>query len=162
MEITSKPSMSFRKDYPKLYMQIHEWVYKNISKPASCNKCDKKEKLEASNNSGKYTLSNDDWEWICHSCHAKKDKWGNLEKAHIARRGKTSWNKGKTSSEETKRKLSDSHKGKHHAGTFKKGSSPWTKGRNLSEEHKQKIGQSNKIAVKRYHDMRKLQLQNPK
>lgn len=55
-------------------------------------------------------------------------------------------------SRETLQKLSDSHKGKHHAGTFKKGSTPWTTGRKLTEEHKKKIGEANKIAVKKYHD----------
>lgn len=54
-------------------------------------------------------------------------------------------------SSETRKKLSESHKGKHHAGTFKKGSVPWTKGRKFSEEHKRKIGEANRIALKKYY-----------
>lgn len=57
-------------------------------------------------------------------------------------------------SQETRQKLSDSHKGKHHAGTFKKGSKPWITGKKHSEETKRKIGESNKEALKKYHALK--------
>lgn len=50
-------------------------------------------------------------------------------------------------SEETRRKLSESHKGVWHRGMFQKGCSPWTKGRKLSEEHKRKIGEANRKSL---------------
>ena len=53
-------------------------------------------------------------------------------------KGQTPWNKGKTTPEETRRKQSESNKGKH------KGKTSWSKGKHLSEEHKRKIGESNK------------------
>ena len=54
-------------------------------------------------------------------------------------------------SQETRQRLSDSHKGQVHAGTFKKGCIPWTKGRKFTEEHKRKIGLANSIALKKYY-----------
>jgi hypothetical protein len=146
--------MSLKKENPQLYSQIHYWAYKNIQKPSICVRCNLVKPLEISNNSGLYTPHITDWEWICKSCHAKKDKWGDLEKAHKARRGRPSWNRGLKASDETRKKLSESHKGKVHAGTFKKGQTPWTKGRKLSEEHKRKIGEANKISVKNYYNSR--------
>lgn len=137
--------MSLGKTDRKLYMRIHEWVYKNVPKHQVCNRCKLPKKLEASNNSGMYAPHISDWEWICHSCHAKKDGWGDLEKAHKALRGKPAWNRGISPSEETRRKLSESHKGQVHAGTFKKGQASWNKGKKLSEEHKRKIGLANSI-----------------
>lgn len=55
-------------------------------------------------------------------------------------------------SAETIKKLSESHKGKHHAGTFKKGQPSWSAGKKFTEEHKRKIGEANKIALKRYYE----------
>ncbi len=67
---------------------------------------------------------------------------------------------GKSHSEETKKKMSEAHKGqpatigmkgKHHSGETKhkiseanKGQIPWAKGRQFSEEHKRKIGEAQK------------------
>ena len=88
-------------------------------------------------------------------------------------KGHTSWNKGKTFSEEHKQKMSESHKGKHFSeearqkmSKAKKGHIPWNKGktnvysektkqkmseakkgRPLLEEHKRKIGLSKKSHI---------------
>lgn len=141
------------------YSGIHKWVGKRLPNKGVCSKCKEIKPTELSCNI-KFTRGDsvsvayrefNYWEWLCKSCHAKKDEWGNLEKAHTALRGKKPWNYGKKAPEETRQKLSDSHKGKHHAGTFKKGQSPWTKGRKLSEEHKRKIGLANKISLKKYY-----------
>ncbi len=54
-------------------------------------------------------------------------------------------------SEETRRRLSQSHKGLWTRGMFAKGHVPWTKGRKFSEEHKRKIGLANKVALRKYY-----------
>lgn len=62
-----------------------------MSKPKSCSRCGIiKNKLDLSNN-GIYNRDLINWEWICHSCHAKKDGWG--EK--MIKMRLTPWNKGK-------------------------------------------------------------------
>ena len=60
-------------------------------------------------------------------------------------KGKAPWNKGKNLSEETKRKLSEAHKGnkiwlgKHHSDETKRKLSEALKGKKMSEETKQKL-----------------------
>lgn len=60
--------------------------------------------------------------------------------------------KGFIHSEETKRKMSLSHKGLNTwmkgRPAWNKGGTSWSKGRHLSEEHKIRIGQSNKKAYR--------------
>ena len=52
---------------------LHYYIKRYLPKPELCQKCGKKKFLELSNN-GKYTRNLAEWEWICKSCHAKKDK----------------------------------------------------------------------------------------
>lgn len=47
-------------------------------------------------------------------------------------------------SEETKRKLSMSHKGKRHSANFSSGHIPWNKGKKWTSEVKKKISETNK------------------
>ena len=51
-----------------------------------------------------------------------------------AHKGRPTWNKGKHLSEEHKRKMSESHKGYHHSEESKKKMSEARKGRKVSEE----------------------------
>ena len=53
------------------------------------------------------------------------------------------WNKGRQLSEEHKRKVSESHKGKHHIEETKRKMSESRKGIFFSEEHRRKISEAN-------------------
>lgn len=70
-------------------------------------------------------------------------------KMSIAKTGYVPWNKGKTGiySEEHKKKISESKKGKHHTEETKKRMSESGKGRIFSEDHKRKIGEAHKGRV---------------
>jgi len=54
----------------------------------------------------------------------------------------TSFKKGHFVSEETRRKMSESHKGKIPWNKGKKGIIPWNKGKHLSEEYRKKISEA--------------------
>ena len=71
-----------------------------------------------------------------------------IEKIRKANLGENNHMFGKHLSEKTKRKLSESLKGKKHNVKYfvpwNKGGTSWSKGKHLSEEHKRKIGLANK------------------
>lgn len=52
---------------------LHEWVKKYIPKPKLCEKCKLKQPYDLANISGKYKRDINDFEWLCRSCHMKKD-----------------------------------------------------------------------------------------
>lgn len=60
------------------YTGLHEWVKRNLVKPQTCRDCNLPKKLELANISQKYLRELSDWEWLCRSCHMKKD--GRMEK----------------------------------------------------------------------------------
>lgn len=51
---------------------LHDYVKKRFPKPQFCQRCGNEKPLDLSNN-GNYSRELSDWEWICRSCHAKKD-----------------------------------------------------------------------------------------
>ncbi len=55
------------------YSKLHVWVAKKKLKPNLCEKCKEKRKLELSSTNHSYTGDIKDWEWLCRSCHKKKD-----------------------------------------------------------------------------------------
>ena len=55
------------------YQGLHKWVRKNKPKPKFCKKCGERKKLDLANISGKYKRDVNDFEWLCRSCHIKKD-----------------------------------------------------------------------------------------
>lgn len=89
-----------------------------------------------------------------------KKIWSDLEKMEISERvsgdknpmyGKPPWNKGKKlkpHSEETKKKMSESHKGKVKTKSHKENLSKALKGKSKSMEHRQKLSDANKGKVK--------------
>lgn len=74
------------------YSAVHEWVKKYLPKPKVCNRCNLEKKLDLSVNDYKYTRELENWEWICRSCHCKKDDNGGETKF---KKGQIPWNLGK-------------------------------------------------------------------
>ena len=66
------------------------------------------------------------------------------KKLSEAHKGKSVWNKGKKLSEETKKKLSETHKGKKLSEEARKKMSEAHKGKHHSEETKKKLSEANK------------------
>lgn len=89
---------------------------------------------------------------LCNSCHGILHS--SIGTCNFLKNG-TSWNKGKKLSDEHKRKLSESHKGKPSWNKGLKGTHvPWNKGltgNKLSEEHKLKISEG----MRRHFDKKK-------
>ena len=55
---------------------LHEWVANRKPKPTVCESCKKNKPYDLSSNEHTYTRNPQDWEWLCRSCHRKKDiKW---------------------------------------------------------------------------------------
>lgn len=71
------------------YSGIHKWLGKKMPNKGICNQCGRVTKTEISNNVGIGRRKFDEWskklgeeirnfkywEWICKSCHGKKDHW---------------------------------------------------------------------------------------
>ena len=66
------------------------------------------------------------------------------KKLSEAHRGKKHYMYGKHHSDETRKKISESHKGKHRSDETKKKLSEWNKGKKLSEETRIKMSESRK------------------
>jgi len=55
------------------YLSLHEWIKRYKPKPELCGDCKKKKPMDLANISGKYRRDVNDFEWLCRSCHMKKD-----------------------------------------------------------------------------------------
>jgi len=56
------------------YEALHEYIKFRFPKPDHCEFCFKVNKnLDLANISQKYNRDLSDWEWLCRSCHMKKD-----------------------------------------------------------------------------------------
>ena len=55
------------------YAALHEWVKKHKTKPELCELCNIKKAIDLANISQKYKRDLSDWEYLCRSCHMKKD-----------------------------------------------------------------------------------------
>ena len=84
---------------------LHIWVKKNLIKPQTCQDCNQPKPLDLANISQEYKRDLSDWEWLCRSCHMKKD--GRLEKLFENHRLTI---KGHFVSEETRKKMSEANK----------------------------------------------------
>jgi hypothetical protein len=52
---------------------LHQWIRRHKPKPLFCVRCNIKPPYDVSNISGKYLRDVNDFEWLCRSCHMKKD-----------------------------------------------------------------------------------------
>lgn len=55
------------------YHALHDYIKGHKSKPRNCENCGKERFLDLANISQEYKRVPGDWEWICRSCHMKKD-----------------------------------------------------------------------------------------
>lgn len=56
------------------YMPLHWWIRTHKPKTGQCENCKKiTQKLDCANISGNYKRDFNDYEWLCRSCHMKKD-----------------------------------------------------------------------------------------
>lgn len=55
------------------YQGLHQWVRRSLRQPVHCQSCFLNKPLEVANISQEYKRDLTDWEWICRSCHMKKD-----------------------------------------------------------------------------------------
>lgn len=60
------------------YVKIHRHMRKRIPKPKTCSDCKINHPVDLANISNMYKEVVSDWEWLCRSCHMKKD--GRLKK----------------------------------------------------------------------------------
>lgn len=56
------------------YAAVHDWVKNRKPKPKVCKTCQKHKPLALHNKDKKYSRKLDKWEWLCFSCHHKKDE----------------------------------------------------------------------------------------
>lgn len=59
---------------------LHNWVRRYKPKPKFCVKCKEKKPYDLANLSQKYKRDIIDYEWLCRSCHMKKD--GRMDNLH--------------------------------------------------------------------------------
>ncbi len=68
------------------YIPLHNWVRRRKPKPKLCEECEKNKPYDLANISGEYKRDINDFEWICRSCHMKKD--GRMDNLHEGKRRK--------------------------------------------------------------------------
>lgn len=67
------------------YHGLHAWIKRNKPKIGLCENCKASKSIDLANISGLYLRNCNDFEWLCRSCHMKKD--GRLENLHNKKRG---------------------------------------------------------------------------
>lgn len=71
------------------YVSLHLWVRSRLPKPEYCQCCNKNKPYDLANK-GEYDRNLENWEWLCRSCHMKKDGRINrlLNVAHSTKRNR--------------------------------------------------------------------------
>lgn len=65
------------------YTALHSWVKRRYKKTPFCMDCKLKPPYDLANISQEYKRDLSDWEWLCRSCHMKKD--GRFKIIHYSR-----------------------------------------------------------------------------
>lgn len=55
------------------YKGLHLWVRSHLERPKICPICKTRETREVANLDGKYSRDLNTWQWLCRSCHLRKD-----------------------------------------------------------------------------------------
>ena len=55
------------------YWAVHRYIKSILKRPELCQHCNKNKVHDLSNISNQYKLNLRDWEYLCRSCHMKKD-----------------------------------------------------------------------------------------
>lgn len=55
------------------YDALHSWVKKHKPRPRECERCGVVKTLQLSNTNNQYDRDPSHWEYLCRSCHCKKD-----------------------------------------------------------------------------------------
>jgi len=78
------------------YEGLHSWVRNNKPKPEFCEECGIKKPYDLANISGEYKRDINDFEWLCRSCHMKKDgRMNNLKQGCGSGKDNPRWKGGK-------------------------------------------------------------------
>ena len=65
------------------YCALHDWIRRRLAKSILCNVCNRVPPYDLANISQEYKRDLSDWEWLCRSCHMKKDgRINNLKNQH--------------------------------------------------------------------------------
>ena len=69
------------------YHALHDWIMERKKKPEFCEHCKIKSPFDLANISQQYKRDVNDFQYLCRSCHMKKD--GRLSNLHVNRKIKT-------------------------------------------------------------------------
>ncbi|HJT49800.1 MAG TPA: NUMOD3 domain-containing DNA-binding protein [Nitrososphaeraceae archaeon] len=144
----------FKGDYVGKHA-LHDFVRKRLPIPALCEICNIVPPRDLANVTGKYHRELSNWKYLCRGCHMKLDYSTGIRQGPLFteehRLNLSVSHRGYKHSEETKKKMSESHKGQN---AWNKGISPSEitrlklsqalKGKIVSEETKLKIGLAKK------------------
>jgi len=72
------------------YAAVHEWVKNRKIKPDLCERCKIRKVYDLANISEQYKRDVSDYEWLCRTCHMKKD--GRLRNLRQDRKGEKNGN----------------------------------------------------------------------
>lgn len=95
------------------YKKLHKWVRKNFSHAKYCDSCliETAKIYDWASIEDRYTKNREDWEYLCRSCHIKKD--GRIN--HLKKGQGDTPRRGWRHSEATKAKMRENHWSRHKA-----------------------------------------------
>lgn len=91
------------------YKKLHKWIRRTFPMPAECDNCKTQvaKRYDWATIDNRYTISREDWQYLCRSCHIKSD--GRINQLKKGLEGAKPWNLGKKMSAETRAKMRANH-----------------------------------------------------